>query len=159
MNDIRAAPSSHCLKTCIQIFTKKTLRSTEFTRRTDGLHTDAPAIFVYVRSRGATRRKKRNETNRIESQLSEALAAKRRLNARDSYDADDAALAPRVGRLSSLSLSLAKQSGDERWWKPVRKFAAKLAPVDAAILEIETLAKRCCPGVKLSRGSRKEREP
>ena len=73
--------------------------------RTD--YIDAPAIFVYVQSHDATKETNRIESNRIESQLSEALAAKRRLNARDSYDADDAALAsaPRVGRLFSLSFS------------------------------------------------------
>lgn len=32
----------------------------------------------------------------------------------------------------------------------VRAAAAKLAPVDAAALEIETLAERSVPGVKLS---------
>lgn len=73
----------------------------ERTDRTDG-RTRRARDFVYVRSHDA-RREKRNE-----SPSSEALAAKRRLNAREPYDAAWAS-APRVRvrRLSSLSLSLA----------------------------------------------------
>lgn len=117
-------------------------RPMEFPRRTDtdGTRRDATRCardFVYVRSHDATR-----ETKRIRSPLSEALAAKRRLNARDLYDATLAS-APRVGRSSPLSLSLARQG-----WRravveaslKVRVAAAKLAPVDAA--EIETLTER-----------------
>ena len=137
-----AVPSSHCPKTCIQIFTKKI--TIDRISAMNGRITLTRLRFLFTYNR-TTRRKKRIESNRIESNHS--WAKPWQLNADWTQETRTMPTTRLWHRLHasvafSLSLSLTKQSGDERWWKPVRKFAAKLAPVDAAILEIETLVKR-----------------